>query len=62
MRQISAEAYDSWQIIYKQMPNPGTLKQKEEWWARNEKAKSVYLNAERIVANSCYDHDYRKDY
>lgn len=62
MKQISAESYEAWQVIYKQMPNHGTLKDKMEWWDRNEKAKGVYLKAESLVANNCYNHETKRDY
>lgn len=62
MKELSAQAYDAWQLIYKNKPVIGTLAQVNRWQIENEAAKGVYLKAESWIGNNCYNHESGKDF
>lgn len=62
MKVVRDQAYDSWQIIYKNKPDIGTLAQVNQWQIENEAAKGTYLKLEELIAKNCYNYETKSDF
>lgn len=61
MRQVRDKAFEAWQITYDQKKELPTLKEAGEWYERSQAAMMAYREAEKLLADNCYDHKTKKD-